>query len=48
MLGDRGAERPGHDRAGDPGMGAQMQHVPGMIIQPADDLGTGTAASGSG
>jgi hypothetical protein len=38
MPGHGGAEGGQHDRPGNPGVGGQVQHIPGMIIQPADDL----------
>jgi len=43
------AERGQHDGAGDPDVGGQVQHVPGVVIQPAQDLGIGArAAAGPG
>jgi hypothetical protein len=39
------AERGQHDGAGDPDVGGQVQHVPGVVIQPAQDLGIGAGAA---
>jgi hypothetical protein len=39
MLGDGGAERCHHHRAGDPAVRAQVQHVSRVVIEPAHDLG---------
>src|SRR5580700_797780 len=45
VAGAGGAEGLQHDRAGDPLVRGQVQHEPGMVIEPADDLGVGTGAS---
>ncbi len=41
VLGDRGAERLDHDRAGDRQVAGHPQGVPGVVIQPGQDLGVG-------
>jgi hypothetical protein len=43
VLGDGRAELPGHVRAGDGGVGGDAQGVPGVVIQPGQDLGAGAA-----
>lgn len=41
MLGAGGAEGGEHDRGGDPGVGAHVQRVAGVVVEPADDLHVG-------
>lgn len=45
MLGAGGPERGEHDRAGDPVVTGQPQDHPGVVIQPAQDLGVGAGAA---
>jgi hypothetical protein len=40
-----GAEGGQHDGAGDPVMAGQVQDVPGVVIEPAQDLGVGAGAA---
>jgi hypothetical protein len=42
MLGYRGAEGGQHDGAGDPVPGGDGQGVPGVVIEPGQDLGAGS------
>jgi hypothetical protein len=43
MGGHGGAERGQHDGPGDPVVRGQCQRIPGMVIQPGQDLGAGAA-----
>jgi hypothetical protein len=43
--GHGGAERGDDDRPGDPGVAGQAKHEPGVIIQPAQDLGVRAGAA---